>query len=194
MQPASLSQTRSISCHTAFSLPFKSQRNQGRCAKSRSWASTLRSVFNHAHIPSYSIVQIVDIVVNAEGSRDDAGFSGQVITAMKEACRQVRNKIRIDFTDSSVSLRSYSVQTITCPQFQAFLVQGARLMTAMYKCELSCNANSLGKVYAVLNKRNGRILAEEMRVHTIVINHVCLIIVACFRTARTRSSFRRCCR
>ena len=49
---------------------------------------------------------------------------------------------------------------------QAFLVQGVRLMTAMYKCELSCVTGSLGKVYSVLSKRNGRILSEEMRATT----------------------------
>ena len=47
--------------------------------------------------------------------------------------------------------------------FQAFLAQPVRLMTAMYKCDLTSNALSLGKVYAVLNKRNGRILSEEMK-------------------------------
>ena len=33
--------------------------------------------------------EIVDIVTTQDGSTDDAGFSGQVIAAMKEACRLV---------------------------------------------------------------------------------------------------------
>lgn len=37
-------------------------------------------------------------------------------------------------------------------------------MTAMFSCELVVNSISLGKVYDVLNRRNGRILGEEMKV------------------------------
>lgn len=67
------------------------------------------------------------------GSTSDAGFSGMVISATREACRG------------------------------AFLAQHVRLMTAMYKCDLLVNATALGKVYTVLNKRNGKILSEEMK-------------------------------
>ncbi len=48
--------------------------------------------------------------------------------------------------------------------FQAFLVQSTRLMTAMLRCELLVNSMTLGKLYAVINKRNGKILKEEMKV------------------------------
>ncbi|KAJ3225253.1 Elongation factor-like GTPase 1 [Clydaea vesicula] len=74
-------------------------------------------------------------------------LSGQIITTMREACKL------------------------------AFLQWSPRLMTAMYSCELqapciiftliiSINfgiADVLGKVYAVLAKRKGRILSEEMK-------------------------------
>lgn len=60
-------------------------------------------------------------------------FSGQLIATMKEACR-------------------YAMQAK--PQ---------RLMAAMYTCEIMATAEVLGRVYAVLSKREGRVLQEEMK-------------------------------
>uniref|UniRef100_A0AAY4BDA4 Elongation factor-like 1 n=1 Tax=Denticeps clupeoides TaxID=299321 RepID=A0AAY4BDA4_9TELE len=60
-------------------------------------------------------------------------FSGQLIAAMKEACRH------------------------------AFQHQPQRLMAAMYTCEIMATAEVLGRVYGVLSKREGRILQEEMK-------------------------------
>ncbi|KAM7406647.1 hypothetical protein PAMP_001014 [Pampus punctatissimus] len=59
--------------------------------------------------------------------------SGQLIAAMKEACRH------------------------------AFQVQPQRLMAAMYTCEIMATAEVLGRVYGVLGKREGRVLHEEMK-------------------------------
>ena len=36
-------------------------------------------------------------------------------------------------------------------------------MLAMYSCELQAPSDVLGKVYAVLNKRRGKILSEDMK-------------------------------
>ncbi|XP_067827713.1 elongation factor-like GTPase 1 [Heptranchias perlo] len=60
-------------------------------------------------------------------------FSGQLIATMKEACR-------------------FALQAK--PQ---------RLMAAMYTCEIMATAEVLGRVYAVLSKRAGRVLQEEMK-------------------------------
>ncbi|XP_060115780.1 elongation factor-like GTPase 1 [Heteronotia binoei] len=60
-------------------------------------------------------------------------FSGQLIATMKEACR-------------------YAMQ-----------VKPQRLMAAMYTCEIMTTAEVLGRVYAVLSKREGRVLQEEMK-------------------------------
>ncbi|XP_023669673.1 elongation factor-like GTPase 1 [Paramormyrops kingsleyae] len=60
-------------------------------------------------------------------------FSGQLIAAMKEACRY------------------------------AFQSKPQRLMAAMYTCEIMATAEVLGRVYAVLSKREGRVLQEEMK-------------------------------
>ena len=67
-------------------------------------------------------------------STDSYGpFSGQLISAMKEGCRK------------------------------SFLVQSARLMAAMYSCNILATAEVLGKLYGVLGRRNGRVLSEEMK-------------------------------
>ncbi|KAJ3123427.1 Elongation factor-like GTPase 1 [Nowakowskiella sp. JEL0407] len=58
---------------------------------------------------------------------------GQIISTMREACRQV------------------------------FLTWSPRLMLAMYSCELQAPSEVLGKVYGVLNKRKGKIIYEEMK-------------------------------
>uniref|UniRef100_A0A671KPZ0 Elongation factor-like 1 n=1 Tax=Sinocyclocheilus anshuiensis TaxID=1608454 RepID=A0A671KPZ0_9TELE len=70
----------------------------------------------------------------AGGSVDCYGpFSGQLIAAMKEACRF------------------------------AFQAKPQRLMAAMYTCEIMATAEVLGRMYAVLSKREGRVLQEEMK-------------------------------
>ncbi|KAJ3163462.1 Elongation factor-like GTPase 1 [Geranomyces michiganensis] len=62
-----------------------------------------------------------------------SALSGQIISSVKDACRQ------------------------------AFLTYSPRLMLATYSCDLQAPSEVLGKVYAVLARRRGRILAEEMR-------------------------------
>ncbi|KAL2088978.1 hypothetical protein ACEWY4_015877 [Coilia grayii] len=59
--------------------------------------------------------------------------SGQLIAAMKEACRY------------------------------GFQARPQRLMAAMYTCDIMATAEVLGRVYAVLSKREGRVLSEEMK-------------------------------
>lgn len=60
-------------------------------------------------------------------------LSGQHISAAKEACRR------------------------------AIMCQPMRLMAAMYSCEIQATSEVLGKVYAVLGKREGKILFEELQ-------------------------------
>ena len=60
-------------------------------------------------------------------------FSGQLMSAIKEGCRR------------------------------AFLLQPVRLMAAMYTCDIQATAEVLGRMYAVVSKREGRVLREEMK-------------------------------
>lgn len=60
-------------------------------------------------------------------------FSGQVMTAVKDACRQ------------------------------AVLKKKPRLVEAMYFCELNTPVDSLSKMYGVVSRRRARVLKEEMQ-------------------------------
>jgi ribosome assembly protein 1 len=88
--------------------------------------------------PMWGLAFIVEPYIFADGS-DAANhsdqysiFSGQVITAVKEACRA------------------------------AVLQNKPRLVEAMYFCELTAPMDQSHPTYAVLNKRRARILNDEM--------------------------------
>ncbi|KAF9288172.1 Cytoplasmic GTPase/eEF2-like protein (ribosomal biogenesis) [Mortierella alpina] len=70
---------------------------------------------------------------SSEGRSKMAVSSGQVITTMRDACRL------------------------------GFLEWSPRLMLAMYSCDIQTTAEVLGKVYAVIARRKGKILHEEMK-------------------------------
>ncbi len=75
-------------------------------------------------------------------------LSGQLISAVKEGCRR------------------------------AFMSQPMRLMAAMYSCEIQATADVLGRMYAVLNKREGRVLREDMKEGTDIFNVASVLPVA----------------
>lgn len=75
-------------------------------------------------------------------------LSGQLISAVKEGCRR------------------------------AFMSQPMRLMAAMYSCDVQATSDVLGKVYAVLGKREGRVLKEDMKEGTDIFNITSTLPVA----------------
>ena len=88
-----------------------------------------------------------DAAQKSKGHIGYGPFSGQLISAMKEGCRRV------------------------------FLAQPARLMVALYTANILATADVLGKVYSVVGRRNGRILADEMKEGTTVFNIQALVPV-----------------
>ncbi|NWH78235.1 EFL1 GTPase, partial [Piaya cayana] len=92
---------------------------------------------NEQQDSSESVSKSPEKISKQKGEVSPAGcygpFSGQLIATMKEACR-------------------YALQAK--PQ---------RLMAAMYTCEIMATAEVLGRVYAVLSRREGRVLQEEMK-------------------------------
>eukprot|EP01027_Heterolobosea_sp_BB2_P009685 GEZU01014272.1.p2 GENE.GEZU01014272.1~~GEZU01014272.1.p2 ORF type:complete len:364 (-),score=168.83 GEZU01014272.1:105-1196(-) len=74
-------------------------------------------------------------------------FSGQVMGAVKDACRQ------------------------------AFMSGAKRLMEAMYTCDVQATGDVLGKVYGVLAKRRARILQEKMNEGTPIFTITALLPV-----------------
>ncbi|KAH8408374.1 hypothetical protein KR215_004527 [Drosophila sulfurigaster] len=79
---------------------------------------------------------VLEWLVQSEGedlnARGFGPFSGQVLTAAKEVCRQ------------------------------AFQNQAQRLVTPMYSCNIVVNAEMLGKMYAVIGRRHGKILSGDL--------------------------------
>ncbi|XP_017482136.1 PREDICTED: elongation factor-like GTPase 1 [Rhagoletis zephyria] len=65
-------------------------------------------------------------------SKSYGPFSGQVLTASKESCRM------------------------------AFQAQPQRLVSPMYSCNIVVNAEVLGKMYAVIGRRHGKILSGDL--------------------------------
>lgn len=44
----------------------------------------------------------------------------------------------------------------------AFLSAPVRLVEALFECDLQCDRGQLGKLYAVLSKRRGRVVEEDI--------------------------------
>ena len=65
---------------------------------------------------------------------------------------------------------------------QAFAVGGAaRLTEAMYACDLQCHQDKVGQLFAVLGKRRGRVVQEELVEGTpIFVIHALLPVVESF--------------
>jgi len=88
-------------------------------------------------------------VENLDGEEPSkvAALSGQVISTMQLACKQ------------------------------AFLQWSPRLCLAMYSVDVQATADVLGKVYAVIAKRKGQVLSEELQEGTPFFNVTCLLPV-----------------
>ncbi|KAI8841960.1 P-loop containing nucleoside triphosphate hydrolase protein [Chytriomyces cf. hyalinus JEL632] len=77
-------------------------------------------------------------------------------------------QLNFDGADGSVSRQIGLLPSLVMPAVkeacrQAFLQWSPRLALAMYSCDLQAPSEVLGKVYAVLSKRRGRILSEEVK-------------------------------
>ncbi|KAL0870582.1 hypothetical protein ABMA27_005545 [Loxostege sticticalis] len=68
-----------------------------------------------------------------DGSHTFGPLSGQIVSAVKEGCRK------------------------------AFQVQPQRLMAAMYSCDIVVDQKVLGKLYASLGKRGGRVVGSDLQ-------------------------------
>lgn len=63
----------------------------------------------------------------------------------------------------------------------AFLTWSPRMLLATYKCDIQATTEVLGKVYAVITRRRGRIVSEEMREGTpFFIIHASIPVIEAF--------------
>jgi ribosome assembly protein 1 len=119
--------------------PLCEEPMHGVCFLLKGWQdhrdqSNLSDQTHNPDTPDHPVPQDESASTNRSLTRSAYGpFSGQLISAMKEGCRQ------------------------------SFLAQPARLMMAMYSSNILATADVLGKVYSVLGRRNGKVLSEEMK-------------------------------
>ncbi|CAG8540937.1 6028_t:CDS:2 [Paraglomus brasilianum] len=104
--------------------------------------------------PMMGVVYFVDdFTVNVDENNADvrSQLAGQIMTTMRDACRQ------------------------------AFLEWSPRLMRAMYSCDIQTTTDVLGKVYAVIARRKGKIVSEELKEGTSFFSiHALLPVVESF--------------
>lgn len=68
------------------------------------------------------------------------------------------------------SLSGQIISSIRDSFLEAFSQWSPRLMLGVYTCEVSAPSEVLGRVHAVLSKRHGKILSEDMRFGTSIFN------------------------
>ena len=78
------------------------------------------------------LVESWQVLEEAEAESGWGPLSGQIVSMVKEACRE------------------------------SFLRHEVRLMTAMYACDIMVKTEVLGKMFSVVNKRRGKVVAEEL--------------------------------
>ena len=78
------------------------------------------------------VVETWQVLDEAEAESGWGPLSGQIVSMVKEACRET------------------------------FLRHEVRLMTAMYACDIMVKTEVLGKMFSVVNKRRGKVVAEEL--------------------------------
>lgn len=108
------------------------------------------------HEPAQGIAVILETVtISAPTDSEEPSTLDQLGRLTGEVIKTVRDAIRTGFMDWS-----------------------PRLMLAMYSCEIQASTEVLGKVYATLSRRHGRILTESLKEGTPFYSIVSLLPVA----------------
>lgn len=91
------------------------------------------NIENRIRTDSESVVETFTSNGRCRRTDNYGPLSGQIMAAVKEGCRRT------------------------------FGLQPMRLMAAMYTCQIQATSDVLGKMYAVVYKREGRVISEQMR-------------------------------
>ncbi|KAJ4491631.1 hypothetical protein C8J55DRAFT_504709 [Lentinula edodes] len=74
-----------------------------------------------------------------------------------------REKLAVEIEQNRITQTTGSlISAVRDACRSALLEWSPRLMLAMYSCDIQCSTDVLGRVYGVLSKRKGRVVAEEM--------------------------------
>ncbi|KAF3280784.1 Elongation factor-like GTPase 1 [Orbilia oligospora] len=101
----------------------------------------------------------------------NATFQGPLCNEPMQGVAVFLDEVKVEIADEEVeALRMKIGQLIgevitgmTSAIRQGFLDWSPRLLLAMYSCEIQASSEVLGKVYGVITRRRGRIVAEEMK-------------------------------
>ena len=113
----------------------------------------------------YSILNGFELAVN-EGPLAKEQVQGMwiVLDELREMTNEEMDKI--EETGYQTSVPNFSGRLITKTRdltHQAMMEWSPRLMWAMYTCDIQASVDVLGKVYAVVQQRRGRITSEELK-------------------------------
>ncbi|MCJ1404590.1 Cytoplasmic GTPase/eEF2-like protein (ribosomal biogenesis) [Xylographa trunciseda] len=112
-----------------------------------------------------------------EAFADKISYAFQLATAQGPLCHEPIQGIAVFIEDVTVSpgvdedtsgrdnlgrLTGEVIKTVRDSIQQGFLDWSPRLLLAMYSCEIQASTEVLGRVYAVLTRRHGRILSESL--------------------------------
>ncbi|CAF1087561.1 unnamed protein product [Adineta ricciae] len=132
---------------------------------------TLNTIVNHdedpevtdnqeTDAPATSTTNLVDEVESLLETISMGSDDSSTLQSLRKP-RRVVDKSKVIINRGPLSGQIVSTVRDACRK--AFDSQPRRLVAAMFKCETMVNTEALGRAYAVLNKRNGRVLNEDMK-------------------------------
>ncbi|KAF3910774.1 hypothetical protein ABW20_dc0101200 [Dactylellina cionopaga] len=100
-----------------------------------------------------------------------ATFQGPLCHEPMQGVAVFVEEVKVEIADEEVEalrlkmgqLMGEVITSVTSAIRQGFLDWSPRLLLAMYSCEIQASTEVLGKVYGVITRRRGRIVAEEMK-------------------------------
>ena len=121
---------------------------------------------------------------------DKIAYAFQLATQQGPLCHEPMQGVAVFLESVTVSIPSEEgasarsrltgeiIRTVRTSIHGGFLDWSPRMLLAMYSCEIQASTEVLGRVYAVLTRRRGRILSEDMKEGTPFFTIVALLPVA----------------
>lgn len=104
-----------------------------------------------------------DIINGFQISSNDGPLAGEPFQGVLVVLKECELSKDIDTDNNAMNMQGKMLKYTKDLIHRAFLASGARLMLAMYTCDIQATAEVLGKVYAVVQRREGSIISEEMK-------------------------------
>ncbi|KAK6509499.1 Elongation factor-like GTPase 1, variant 2 [Arthrobotrys musiformis] len=118
--------------------------------------------------PQITIKDFRDKIITAF---QNATFQGPLCNEPMQGVAVFLDEVKVEIAEEEVEalrmkigqLIGEVITAMTSAIRQGFLDWSPRLLLAMYSCEIQASSEVLGKVYGVITRRRGRIVAEEMK-------------------------------